>query len=318
MAPSVGLGDRRSPGEYKVTQTGHARRARCPGPRGDGLQLDAVLLLEDIHHRSELLIGAAHCGAVDRESIVGRSGHAGVDLGQRKGRRCGRDGKGRPGHERHAVVDELPGLPTPSGTSRLGIVVVDGTVYVSYPGISTVAPGKTWVSEPATTSTSGVQLSNASDLLRVSAAKGAVVTKTGTGTIGTTPVTEYTVQLNLGDLSNQVSQLGISASDSAAVQQLLQNGITAEVYLTDANQVRRISMQVAVPATSTTPASQESVLIDLTNYGTPVSITAPPRRTSGDAPAVPVGGRHRVVVKRVSVIDAFLGPPGNSEITRDG
>jgi hypothetical protein len=33
---------------------------------------------------------------------------------------------------------------------------------------------------------------------------------------------------------------------------------------------------MTVPASSSTPAVQESVVVDLTNYGTPVSISAPP------------------------------------------
>jgi hypothetical protein len=170
---------------------------------------------------------------------------------------------------------KFQGIPTLSGTT-LSVILVDGVAYVSYPGISTVLPGKTWVSEPTTTSTSGVQLSNASDLLRVLAAKGAVITRTGSGTIGSTPVTRYSVKLNLADIAGQTSKLGISASDSEAVQQLLQNGVSVDVYIDGANQIRRLSLQLAVPATSTAPAGQESVVVDFTNYGTPVAISAPP------------------------------------------
>lgn len=168
------------------------------------------------------------------------------------------------------------GVPKLSGTT-VSLILLDGTAYVSFPQISTVLPGKSWVAAPATSSTtSGVQLSNASDLLKMLAAKGAVITKSGVGTIGSTPVTQFRVTIPPGVITSQVQGLGIPASDSAAVQQIAQGGITLQVYITSANQVRRLSMQIAVPATSSLPAGQESIVVDFTNYGVPVSINAPP------------------------------------------
>jgi hypothetical protein len=176
------------------------------------------------------------------------------------------------------------GVPQLSGTS-VSVILVDGTVYVSYPGISTAVPGKSWISAPASSSsTSGVQLSNASDLLKVLAAKGAVVTQSGVGSIGTTPVTRYTVRITPSAIASQDAQVGIPASDQAAVQNLVQNGITVQVFVSSSNQVRRLSMQIAVPATSTTPAGQESVVVNFTNYGAPVSISAPPAGEVATAP----------------------------------
>jgi hypothetical protein len=168
------------------------------------------------------------------------------------------------------------GVPQLSGTT-VSIIVDDGTAYISYPGISTVVPGKTWISEPASASTtSGVQVSNASDLLKVLAAKGAVVNKTGVGTIGSTPVTQYSVELTPSLIAAQTGSLGIPSSDSATLQQLAQNGLTFVVYVNPANQIRRLRIQVAVPATSSSPSTQESIVVDFTNYGTPVSVSAPP------------------------------------------
>ena len=157
-------------------------------------------------------------------------------------------------------------------------MIVDGTTYVSYPQISAVLPGKSWISEPSTSSsTSGLQVSNVSDMLRVLAARGAVVTKVGGGTIGSTPVTEYKVTLTPSSIASQESTLGVPATDTAEVQQLLgTSGVTFQVYVTSAGQFRRLSLDLGVPASSSTPAVQESVVVDFTNYGTPVSVTAPP------------------------------------------
>jgi hypothetical protein len=168
------------------------------------------------------------------------------------------------------------GVPHLSSTN-VSLILVDGTVYVSFPQISTIAPGKSWIAAPASSSTTtGVQLSNASDLLKMLAAKGAVVTKSSVGTIGSTRVTQYAVTIPPGALSSQIQGLKIPASDAEAVQQIAQGGITFHVYVTPTNQVRRMSMQIAVPATSSSPAGQETIVLDFTNYGVPVSISAPP------------------------------------------
>jgi hypothetical protein len=168
------------------------------------------------------------------------------------------------------------GVPEFSGTT-ISLILVDGTVYVSFPQISTIAPGKTWIAAPVSSSTtSGVQFSNASDLLKMLAAKGAVVTKSGVGTIGSTPVTQYSVTIPPGAITSQIQGLKIPASDSAEVEQIAQGGITFHVFVTPANQIRRLSLQMAVPASSSTPAGKESIVLDFTNYGVPVSISAPP------------------------------------------
>jgi hypothetical protein len=169
------------------------------------------------------------------------------------------------------------GVPAMAGTS-ISTVLVDGTTYISYPGISTLLPGKSWISQPTSTSnSSGVGVSNVSDMLRLLAAKGAVVTKVGVGTIGTTPVTYYDVTLSPSLIDSQVSALGVPSADSAEVQQILgTSGITFRVSVGSDDHLRRFSLNMTVPASSSTPAVQESVVVDLTNYGTPVSISAPP------------------------------------------
>jgi hypothetical protein len=171
----------------------------------------------------------------------------------------------------------VQGVPALAGTS-ISTVLVDGTTYISYPGITTLLPGKSWISQPtSTSSTSGVGVANVSDMLRLLAAKGAVVTKVGVGAIGSTPVTSYDVTLSPALISSQVSALGVPSADSAEVQQILgTSGVTFRVSVSSDGHLRRLSLNMTVPASSSTPAVQESVVVDLTNYGTPVSISAPP------------------------------------------
>lgn len=174
----------------------------------------------------------------------------------------------------------IHGLPSAisSFVSQISVISVDGTTYVSIPEISKIVPGKTWISQPSTSSsTTGAQIANASDMLRVLSAKGAVVTKAGSTTIGSTPVTAYDVTIPPAVVRSRLSSVGISASDAAAVEQFFDHGgLTFHVYVSSDNRIRRLSLSIAVPASSGTPASNEALTIDFTNYGTPVSITAPP------------------------------------------
>ena len=177
------------------------------------------------------------------------------------------------------MVMSIQGLPTVGGSS-ISMLLVNGTTYVSYPGISSVLPGKSWISQPSTSSsTAGTQVTNVSDMLRMLSAKGAVVTKVGGGTVGTTPVTEYTVNVTSSMFASQGSALGIPSSESAAVQQILgSDGLQFHVFLTSTNQLRRISMQMSMPSTgsSTATGGQASIVVDLTNYGAAAPVTAPP------------------------------------------
>jgi hypothetical protein len=61
-------------------------------------------------------------------------------------------------------------------------------------------------------------------MLRVLAAKGAVVTKVGGSTIGTTPATAYDVTLSPSLIASQKAALGVPSADSAEVQEILGNG----------------------------------------------------------------------------------------------
>ena len=172
----------------------------------------------------------------------------------------------------------IHGVRSVAGLTSLSVISVDGTTYVSIPLISKILPGKSWVSEPSTSSSAtGTEITNASDMLRVLSAKGAVVTRTGSTTIGTTPVTAYDVSIPPSALRSRLSSVGMSASDTSAVEHFFDNGgLSFRVYVSSDNRIRRMSLSIAVPASSSTPANHEAVVIDFTNYGTPVSVTAPP------------------------------------------
>jgi hypothetical protein len=168
------------------------------------------------------------------------------------------------------------GLPV-AGLASVSVIYVDGTAYVSNPEISKLSSGKKWIAQPLSKSaSSGVQLTNASDMLRILSAKGAVITKVGQETIGKTPVTSYDVTLSPAVIRGRLSSVGISGSDASSVQKIFGKGLSYRVYVSSDNRIRRMSLTIASPATSGVPAGHESMVIDFTNYGTPVSISAPP------------------------------------------
>jgi hypothetical protein len=223
---------------------------------------------------SAVVLAAAHSSAAQASADIRVVATATVD-----GKNLGIHGSGvvDMAHSAMQLDMTLSGVPALSGSS-ISTVLLDGTSYVSYPGISTVLPGKSWISQPTSSATtSGVQVSNVSDMLKVLAAKGAVVERVGSDFIGTTPVTAYDVTLSPALIASQGSALGVPASDSTAVQQMLSNGgVTYRVDVDAADQIRQLILHMTIPASSTSPDGQEAIVVDFTNYGTPVSITAPP------------------------------------------
>jgi hypothetical protein len=226
---------------------------------------------------SVVLLRAVQSTEQQNSADIGMALRVGID-----GKTIGLTGSGSIDLDNNAMqlTLNLKGLPISGLASELGtlsVIYVDGTAYVSNPEISKLAPGKNWIAQPVTKSaTSGLQLTNASDMLKILSAKGAVVTKVGPQTIGSTPVTAYDVALSPAVINSRLSSVGISSSDASAVKKIFQDGLTYRVYVGSDNRIRRMSLSIALPAGSGASASHESMVIDFTNYGTPVSITAPP------------------------------------------
>jgi hypothetical protein len=160
---------------------------------------------------------------------------------------------------------------------QLSELFVGRSFYLSMPGISTIAPGKSWVSETlagASSMTPGS--SNPASILQLLAHEGASVRAAGSTTIGGAAVRAYDVEISPAIISRRLASAGLPSSVLQDVKTMFgSSGVHLELYVSDAtNQIRRIttSLAMSVGGVSITGAVNE----DLTNYGVPVSITAPP------------------------------------------
>ncbi len=150
-------------------------------------------------------------------------------------------------------------------------LVQDGqTLYLSTPQIAQLIPGKSWVSisESQTGSPDAGSLSpvvgagNPSDILKQLTAAGATVTDTGPSAIDGVAVEEYHVIPPT--LPN-----GSPAAD--ALHQLSMN---FDVYIDGANLLRRVHFTLS--GTVASQAIDIDGTVDLSQYGTPVTVTPPP------------------------------------------
>ena len=157
-------------------------------------------------------------------------------------------------------------------------VVVAGAVYEDLSGLpgfkGLLKPGKSWIEIPVQGSLSesdglGATGNPASFLLALTR-KGLKVTSIGTSRVDGVSVTGYEVKFpeNLATLGPGVGSL------PSAAQQILR-GITMHVWIDGSGLLRRMTMSLSSPAASSGIGTIK-LTMDLSDYGTPVKVTAPP------------------------------------------
>lgn len=157
---------------------------------------------------------------------------------------------------------------------HLEAVFIAGTVYESIPGISSVEPGKSWVSldlsglgVPAGTGGSPSFSTNPTESLQLLAQKGAQVVKMGASSVDGVAVQGYTVSYP----ADAWNALRANQSLPADVRNALANiTMTSQVYITKSDQVARVEVAIT---TATGPSINET--LDFSNYGAGAAIAAP-------------------------------------------
>lgn len=169
---------------------------------------------------------------------------------------------------------QYSGLPQLSGT-QLREVIVGGSLYISMPGISQLASGKSWVSTPLGTDSITPGSSNPGSMLQLLASQGNTVTPLGPSTIEGTPVRGYDVVISTADFSRELSRLNLPASLDQEMQSVFGSaGLRMTVYVGDANDlIRQLDFTMNLSVDGSTVSAVETE--DITNYGVPVTISAP-------------------------------------------
>lgn len=167
----------------------------------------------------------------------------------------------------------------------LQVVVVKGAAYVMLPPAEQAATGgKPWakVDTSQLGSTSQFSDTDPSQVLSILEGASSGVMNLGTADVRGVKATHYHFNLNLSALAAATGQS--SSSLSRSLQQLHLTTLPVDVYVDGKGRLVRLAIDVALPASALAgqAAAQQvtslrfEISFDLFDYGTPVSITAPP------------------------------------------
>ena len=170
-----------------------------------------------------------------------------------------------------------------SGSVHLNeeILATGGTAYLGLPQISRLFPGKSWISLTLAGPGSGSDLGQAglsggSDsvgALGLLTAPGSTVVPLGTSTVGGTTVRGYRVTIDRSDIRAALQREGAAPWIQSALRDVPVIG-TEDVYIDGGG----VLCQVVVQTSSTVEGqvAAQTMTVGYSDYGAPVSITAPP------------------------------------------
>jgi hypothetical protein len=165
-------------------------------------------------------------------------------------------------------------------------IYLGGRVYEQIPGLSEFLPGKSWVTldVKSATGTAIPDIGNPSDDLRMLEHKGNIVTAAGSGTVDGVPVQRYHVVLTKAGISNSLQSAPSWAR--TALEQVKIGSATEDVDIDSAGRLRSetFTSTEAVGRGSNAETVNITVRMDFSNFGVPVSISAPPAGQQIDFP----------------------------------
>lgn len=162
---------------------------------------------------------------------------------------------------------------------------VGQVVYIGLPQIAKLFPGKSWVSQDLSQVTGGTSLSGgASSLgtsgllsspmatLRLLTRQGNAAQDLGPSTVDGVPVEGYAVTLNTAAITNAEAKLPSWLRQSASFLQSSHVGI--DIFVNHSGLLQREAVKVNVPVNG--QGVNGDLTMDMSQYGVPVSVTAPP------------------------------------------
>ena len=173
----------------------------------------------------------------------------------------------------------------------IDVVVANNTVYVHLPALaSQVKKGAEWLSFNTKSLPSSVTKTvNPSTLAKVNPQKvlaqltsSVTVHKIGTATVRGTKTTHYRVVVNAGKVVSILPKAQ-QATEAKALRQANLKTLNIEVYVDGSGYVRRVTTGVShLVLQKGSPAAGFHLSVDLYDFGTHVSVTAPPASKTVD------------------------------------
>jgi len=167
------------------------------------------------------------------------------------------------------------GIPT-LGTTKMTEIYTGGSMYLSMPQITTLLPGKSWIAVPVGSSSAAPGSSNPAAMFQILRSQGDQVTPLGPSTIDGAPVEGYHVVVTQADVQRGLTHSSLPASMVQSVESELGSaGMDMDVYVDSSTGLMR-RMDATLHLTVSGQPVSATVTEDTTDYGTPVSIAAPP------------------------------------------
>jgi hypothetical protein len=165
------------------------------------------------------------------------------------------------------------------GNERLTERFVGGNLYLSMSQLSTVVPGKTWLTVPVGGASVAPGSSNPASMIQVLEAQGDVVTPLGASVVDGSTVEGYHVVVSEADIEKRISQEDLPAALRQAAQvakgMFGPGGLAMDVYVSDANHLlARLTMDLHMTLAGTSATA--TVTEDTSNYGVAVDVAPPP------------------------------------------
>jgi hypothetical protein len=158
---------------------------------------------------------------------------------------------------------------------------LSGSIYESIAGLDQLIPGKSWISLDVGSAATGQGPgafstgNNPTAMLRLLAQQGNAVVALGPSTIGGTSVQGYQVKLTPAAIKAQLAKANLPAWVTSALNLVHIQSVTNKVYVDGAGLLRRYSLSLTESTASTGKITVNDSL-DFSEYGTPVSVQAPP------------------------------------------
>lgn len=160
-------------------------------------------------------------------------------------------------------------------------IFVEGTAYLNLPTLSSLVPGKTWISMDLSTlkgTDEGGGFNpeiNPASWLSLLGQQGNQVTALGPSTVGGTPVQGYSVTIDKSTIDADLSSANVPSWLRSVLSEVTFSDVDAKVYVDGSGLLRRVTV-----STQETIGSSDVVEIQesttYSDYSAPVAIGAPP------------------------------------------
>jgi hypothetical protein len=165
----------------------------------------------------------------------------------------------------------------------VGAIYLGGVIYETIPGLDTIAPGKSWLSidlsalqkaeqrEPSTQELGD----NPTVMLQMLAQQGNTVVPLGPSTLNGVAVNGYAVTVDPSSAALQLKKANLPSWMQQAVAGLKVHTVGIKVYIDKAGLLRSFAMNLNESSAAAGAVTVNETL-NLSDYGTPVTVTAPP------------------------------------------